>query len=60
MSKTTQRYFARFQNINSPTLLYNNKVIDQKADYILQNPIKDGFVAEPFDWYTATPIRTVC
>jgi REP element-mobilizing transposase RayT len=39
-----------WQNMNSPTLLYNNKIIDQKMEYIQQNPVKAGFVVEPFDW----------
>ncbi len=59
MNKTYQFW----QNMNSPTLLYNNKIIDQKADYIHQNPIKAGFVAEPYDWYYSSahpdsPLKT--
>ena len=47
MNKTYQFW----QNMNSPTLLYDNKIIDQKTEYIHQNPVKTGFVEEPFDWY---------
>ncbi len=40
-----------WQNMNSPTLLYYNNIIDQKVEYIHQNPVKAGFVEEPGDWY---------
>ncbi len=40
-----------WQNMNSPMLLHYNKLIDQKTEYIHQNPVKAGFVEEPFDWY---------
>ncbi len=59
MNKTYQFW----QNMNSPTLLYYNKIIDQKAEYIHQNPVKAGFVEEPFDWYYSSahpnsPLKT--
>ncbi len=44
------RYYQFWQNMNSPTLLYDNNIIEQKAEYIHQNPVKAGFVAEPYDW----------
>ncbi len=44
------KYYQLWQNMNSPTLLYDNRIIDQKADYIHQNPVKAGFVAETYDW----------
>ena len=51
------------QNMNSPTLLYYNNVIDQKVEYIHQNPVKAGFVEEPFDWlyssaHSNSPLKT--
>ncbi len=39
-----------WQNFNSPTLLYNNAIIDQKVDYIRMNPVKAGFVLRPEDY----------
>jgi len=52
-----------WQNMNSPTMLYNNKIIDQKAEYIHQNPVKAGLVVEPFDWlyssaHPDSPLKT--
>lgn len=39
-----------WQNLNYPTLLSNNHIIDQKTDYIHMNPVKAGFVAMPEDY----------
>lgn len=39
-----------WQNLNYPTLLYNNHIIDQKTNYIHMNPVKAGFVARPEDY----------
>ena len=52
-----------WQNMNSPTLLYYNNVIDQKVEYIHQNPVKAGFVEEPWDWFYSSahpnsPLKT--
>ena len=38
-----------WQKTNHPIELYSNKVIQQKVDYIHQNPVKAGIVTEP--WY---------
>jgi len=53
-----------WQNMNSPTLLYYNNVIDQKVEYIHQNPVKAGFVEEPWDWFYSSahpnsPLKTL-
>lgn len=38
-----------WQKTNHPIELYSNKVIQQKIDYIHQNPVVAGIVTEP--WY---------
>ncbi len=40
-----------WQNFNSPTLLDNSFLIDQKTEYIHMNPVVAGFVNEPWDYY---------
>ncbi len=39
-----------WQQHNHPIELWSNKVIDQKLNYIHENPIKAGFVTEAVDW----------
>ncbi len=39
-----------WQQHNKPIELWSNKVIDQKLDYIHENPVKAGFVGEAVDW----------
>lgn len=39
-----------WQNGNYPTVLYSNKVIQQKIDYIHNNPVRAGFVDKPEDY----------
>lgn len=34
-----------------PVLLYNNQIMEQKLNYLHQNPVKAGFVEEPEQWY---------
>lgn len=40
-----------WQNGNHPVALYSHKVIDQKLDYIHENPVRAGFVDEPAKYY---------
>lgn len=35
---------------NHPFFLYSNKMIQQKVDYIHNNPVEAGFVNEPKEW----------
>lgn len=44
-----------WQHGNHPVELYNNRLMEQKLDYIHENPIKHGFVnkAENYDWSSA-------
>jgi REP element-mobilizing transposase RayT len=40
-----------WQNGNQPIALFSNKVIQQKVDYIHQNPVKAGFVDEASKYF---------
>jgi putative transposase len=35
---------------NHPFFLYSNKLIQQKVNYILNNPVEAGFVNQPHEW----------
>ncbi len=39
-----------WQQHNKPIELWSNKVIDQKLNYIHENPVKAGFVTSDVDW----------
>lgn len=39
--------FQVWQNGNYPVLLYSKEMTEQKINYIIQNPVRAGFVAEP-------------
>ncbi len=47
-SNTTMHQFWRHDN--KPIELWSNKVIDEKINYIHQNPVKEGFVINPEDY----------
>jgi REP element-mobilizing transposase RayT len=43
-----------WQNTNYPVLLYSPAVIDQKINYIHENPVKAGFVGSAHEfWYSS-------
>ncbi|WP_121810732.1 REP-associated tyrosine transposase [Mucilaginibacter kameinonensis] len=43
-----------WQNGNYPVLLYSNDVIQQKIDYIHDNPVRAGFVGSAHEyWYSS-------
>ncbi|MDB5017748.1 MAG: Transposase like protein [Mucilaginibacter sp.] len=43
-----------WQNGNHPIVLYTSAVIDQKIDYIHENPVKAGFVGAAHEyWYSS-------
>jgi putative transposase len=42
--------FQLWQNGNHPVELFSNAVINQKIDYIHNNPVRAGFVAEPHEY----------
>ena len=39
-----------WQQHNKPIELWTDKVIQQKIEYIHNNPVQSGFVTEPIDW----------
>jgi REP element-mobilizing transposase RayT len=50
-SKNSNVKFRQFwQQHNKPIELWSPEVIDQKVDYILNNPVVSGFVYEPHHW----------
>jgi REP element-mobilizing transposase RayT len=53
-----------WQNGNYPVLLYSAKVIDQKIDYIHENPVRAGFVGAAHEfWYSSanpeSPLKVI-
>jgi putative transposase len=46
--------YAFWQKTNHPIELYSNDVIDQKINYIHQNPVRAGFVGSPQDWWLSS------
>jgi len=56
-SKNKNQQF--WQNMNSPILIYDQRIYDQKADYIHNNPVKAGIVTDPVYYYycSACPVN---
>jgi putative transposase len=50
MKNSNNDDFQFWQQHNHPILLDNNKIMDQKLDYIHFNPVEAGFVDEPEDY----------
>nr|WP_294794628.1 transposase [uncultured Mucilaginibacter sp.] len=53
-----------WQNGNYPVLLYSPAVVDQKIDYIHENPVKAGFVGSAHEfWYSSanpeSPLKVI-
>lgn len=42
--------FAFWQKTSHPIPLWTNEVIEQKIKYIHDNPVRAGFVNEPYEW----------
>jgi putative transposase len=42
--------FQFWKHDNHPFFLYTNKMIQQKVDYIHENPVEAGFVIKPHEW----------
>ena len=42
--------FAFWQKTIHPIALWSTAVIQQKVDYIHNNPVRAGFVSEPHEW----------
>ena len=61
------RYFAKknkqyslhhfWQYTNHPTILYSAKVINQKEEYIHNNPVRAGLVTHPHYWLYSSACR---
>lgn len=45
-----------WQHNNKPIELWSSDVIDQKVDYIHNNPVQAGFVVEPWHWKYSSAI----
>jgi len=39
-----------WQQHNNPIELYDRKIMEQKLDYLHNNPVEAGFVSSPTDW----------
>jgi putative transposase len=50
LNNKNNRDFQFWQQHNHPIILDSNYLIDQKLDYIHNNPVKAGFVAKPEDY----------
>jgi hypothetical protein len=53
-SNTKQYQF--WQHNNHPIELWSADVIEQKAEYIHNNPVESGFVSEPWHWKYSSAI----
>lgn len=54
-------YHQFWQNENYPVALFSNAIIQQKIDYIHQNPVRAGFVNEPYEYLysSANPLSPI-
>lgn len=50
MNMSNVKKFQFWQNSNHQIELWSNEVIDEKVNYIHNNPVKAGFVENPWDW----------
>ena len=44
------KHFQFWRQDNNPIELFSNEIIDQKIDYIHNNPLEAGFVSEAEHW----------
>jgi len=44
------KYFQLWQQNNHPIEIRSNEMIDQKINYVHNNPVESGFVEQPEDW----------
>ncbi|AFU67263.1 transposase, IS200 family [Psychroflexus torquis ATCC 700755] len=49
-TKSNVKQHQFWQQHNQPVELWSEKVIQQKINYIHNNPVKSGFVTNPIDW----------
>ncbi|MEZ5084268.1 MAG: hypothetical protein R2750_12610 [Bacteroidales bacterium] len=45
--RSNVKHYQFWQQHNKPIELWSNSVIDQKLDYLHNNPVEAGFVIEP-------------
>ena len=45
-----------WQHHNKPIELWSNEVMEQKVNYIHNNPVEAGFVSEPWHWKYSSAI----
>ena len=45
-----------WQQHNKPIELYDKKILEQKLDYIHNNPVEEGFVCEPYEYKYSSAI----
>ena len=48
--KSNVKKYQFWQQHNKPIELWSEKVIQQKIDYIHNNPVESGFVTNAVDW----------
>lgn len=48
--KSNNKDFQFWQQHNHPIELSTNEILQQRVDYIHNNPVEAGFVAQPSDW----------
>jgi hypothetical protein len=48
--------YQLWQHNNKPIELYSNHVIDQKVNYIHENPVASGFVTQAYHWKYSSAI----
>jgi len=56
LNNSNNNDFQFWQQHNQPIVLDNNELIDQKVNYIHNNPVEAGFVAKPEDWLYSSAI----
>ncbi len=50
------KHYQFWQQHNKPIELFDNKIIDQKLDYLHNNPVKDGFVRDTTEYSYSSAI----
>jgi putative transposase len=56
MKNSNVNHWQFWQQHNKPIELWSAEVIDQKIDYIHNNPVEAGFVSEPEHWKYSSAI----
>jgi len=59
IANSNVKNYQFWQQNNQPIELWSNAVIQQKIDYVHNNPVKSGFVNEPSHWKHSSAIDYV-